>query len=302
MQLSNESIPVLVLITSKQCGHCTTFRGTDGVPKTSNSNFNVPFVHSLIRRNRTNFFVELHVSSNSKNSELSEVNLYANISTSNLSNLINSREILTDDNISLGEGNEFARISIRKNGINVMISNRDNLVDSPTLTRYYMDKFIWNNIPENIKELRRVVSEGLDITDELISKLEDRFVKAQVYDKTQHMKFREDARSLDYILLNYGENIFNISEVVSSFVPLQIRDYEISYPCWLLVSGKWWNKGLRNRNLSIFARKAGGTTFEENGRFKVRQITVRPIDKFLKDYDDGKIGLDGPEVLRNYFS
>lgn len=304
MEVFNESLPIVVLITSRGCPHCTSFRGADGIPKQNNEKFNVSFVRNLLMRagrNRINFFVEIFVESNSSRSQILEVNFYSLINETNLNTLINSRAVLTDENINLGSGNNVLRLSFKKIGIKAMINSHEVFIDSPTLTQYYMNKYIWNNLPPNIKELRRIFSERLPLSQELVSRLEDNFVKAQVYNSTQHEKFYDDSRALDNMLLTYGDNTFSFSSIISRFVPLQIRDYEISYPSWIMISAKWWNRGLSDSSLSIFARKAGGNTYEENGRFKVRQIAVRSISKFLTDYDEGKIKLDGPETLRNYF-
>ena len=303
MMMFNEDKPIVVLTTSAACPHCEKYRGPTGIPGLNGSDFTINYLKSLLRNSRNsrlNFIVEIHVADNSNRSDILELNFYTMISPQRLSEKINSRIVLTEDNIGFGNGSSLCRISFKRNGfVKVLIEYSDGFVDSPSLTNFLMEYYVWNRIDDKIKQLRNDIRNHGEFNRELALEIEDASLKRQVFDPTQYRKYCDDPNAFDNFLLNYVLNIGN--EFMSNLIPLQIRDYEVSYPSWYLISTSWWIRGLQDKDLSIFLKKASGTTELVNGRYSVSSFAREKIHNVLEMYEARQLSLDNISTRKDYW-
>lgn len=285
--------PIIILFTSKDCPHCNKFRGTDGVPRESNDKFTPTFIKTALRNRKSSCLMELNVETLSNQSRIMEINYYYLISSAReIKNLKKQHGKLTKELLESVEGDSLERVSIKREGVDITVTIDG--IKSDDLTEMYNQEYIWDNIPENILEVRKSIREGRNNQNFLIENTENSFVRAQIFDPTQYRKYCDNPDLFDNFLLNY---VFDFDLLVRSLIPEKIRDYERAYPTWCIISSQEWKRGLENRNLSMYAKLLNcKTEIDEHGNYYPKKYTTGEIlDHILENIKNKKILLEYTE-------
>jgi hypothetical protein len=292
--------PMIVLITSKRCGHCTAFRGDSGRPEPGRD-WNYDYIRSLLNaypsktnptmRRRVSSIVELHVETMDNTADnILEFNIYTAIpSVIELKRFIREHGI-TDYRFFQDVdviGNHVERIGIRRGPMNTIDLSVD--VDgshSPSLTDVYMDAYVWSIVPEAIRQIREMVKSKTPVPDSVFSGIQDNQLQELL--RKSYGRYKSDLKVLDQFLLT---KYFTFSWLVSKLVVNQVRQtYEKYYPCWLLMSKSEWREGLDDPSKSVYARPTGHITMWDEAR-KVYVPTqyvgmdAETIDDVLNEYE-----------------
>lgn len=281
-----EPLPHAGLITSAQCGHCTKLRGVDGIPKNSNDHFTPPFIRNILKvgnDKRTVNFIELHVERLSNESQIAEINIYDSIASSQEIQNLRKRNNLEIQNLQLGTGHSVVRISIKR-GMEIVahIEDGGTYIESPTLSDFFTNHYIWNTCPQEISRLRNSVRTGSEYSHDLDPK---------IISQIDYQHFCDDPRALDRYLI---ERVFDFNILYRELVPRQIRNYEDMYPSWFLVSQNQWNKALQNKDYNMFAKIAGKLTEfnESTGEYTLRDSGKKNLLTELELYKQGNVKLE----------
>lgn len=274
-----QNLPHAGLITSAQCGHCTKLRGEDGIPRNSNEHFTPSFIRSVLKTHyskRTVNFIELHVERLSSESDISEVNIYDLILS--IHELRRLREI-NIENLQLGVGSSIVRISIKRGkGVTVHVEDGGSFIESPTLTEFFTDYYIWNTCPPEISNLRDKVRNKEPYSHDMN------------FSPIEYQHYCDDPRVFDKYLI---ERVFLFDVLYSKLVPIQIRNYEEVYPSWFLISENQWSRAMEDKHYKMFAKIAGKITdIDESGEYKLRDSGRKNLLNELELYEKGDVRLE----------
>jgi len=301
--------PILLFITSSTCDHCRDFRGIDGRPSddkewssslirkyltgTTESSYNKKLLCSKI--------IEIHDSGPGDNiSKISEFNIYVMIPSDIRIDGDFINEILSDDNDIIGDS--ILRICIRRREddmiiIEIEIDGDDTDRRCEYIKKLVEDFFIWSRVPIEIDNLRsffrgdkRFNYEDLckkDLNNESFYKLVSK--KKNIYSSDPE-EFDKDLRYR-----------YKFSWFISKNFPVKIRQLQIFYPTWMLISPLEWKKGLET-NEPIYARVKNCTTTLKERVFSSKQNKSETIDDMIKQYYGGRLKLSYSESLLDNFN
>ena len=232
--------PDIVFITSKLCGHCRTFRGTNGIPSPK-LNWNYNYIKKLL--NDASKIIEIHTSSLSNNdNNIIGINIYQK----------NSFNIIE-------------RLSIKRGGFDIVTFEfnyepyetfKYDLKSIEIMKKEYENMYFWNLIPKDIYNTYKKQIKNMD---------------------NNKLKFYEQEIKQKY----------NYSYILDFIISPTIRNYEIFYPCWMLIK----HNAINDDN--VYARVINNITNKKNGKIELTFFSgSETIETLLQQYKDNKLKLD----------
>lgn len=297
-----EELPLIVFITSAQCGHCVAFRGNDGKPNSSRM-WNYDYIRSLLNiypskrhpemRRRASAIVEIHVSTFGNDVDnISEINIYtsipsiAEITALTKSGRIGSLKFFDTNDIV---GNSIERINIKR-GVFDSVEVRVEVdgVYSRHMTESAVNDYVWGQSPEEIQLIRECIKEGIKVPKEIFAEIPDENLRKFV--SSYYSQYKNDIKLFDQQLLTHH---FNFHWVTSKIFVKDIRRYETHYPCWMIVSPSEWRKSLNDRRRPIYARVRNHMTQKTaNGYTTIPFSDSETVEILLDKHENGSIKLE----------
>ena len=283
--------PIIVLFTSRDCGHCVEVRG-DGIPS-EKQKFSPSFIKDLLlgeSGKNGKFLIEINVEERSNVSPILELNIYKCVPHTRIINQM----IKEDPKVTLNEienseigGDSLLRASFKRIGHSVSVDVDGYRHDA--LTFLYREHFIWKCVPDYINELRECFHHKRDPSD-IISKIDNNYIRGQILNKTQFKNYCDNPQSFDDYIFR---TIFNFDWLISNIIPVNIRLYEPYYPSWCLVSEDEWLNSIKNA-CPIYARPTNHFVEKTStGSYKlVRYTSGQTISNLLDSYHKGELSLE----------
>lgn len=278
-----DNSPIIVFFTSLSCSHCRDFKGDSFFPSEKRQ-FSPSYIKTLLQmgeNKKVKYLVEIVASEISNQSPIMEINFYLMTPPINILNrLIKNNPLITIDEIERSEfRTSLTKISLTR-GNKIVFVSIDGLPNE-SLSFLYTEKYIWNNLPDYILDLKNRLIKKEDVSD-ILNSIEDRYLRNQILNKTQLKNYQDNPVSFeDHIF----RRIFTFEYFLSKIIPLSIRVYEPHYPSWCLISKKEWNHG-KNKQVPVYARATNFYTEKSSdGRYGiVRYTSSQTIMKLLEDY------------------
>jgi hypothetical protein len=303
---TENELPIIVLITNKNCKHCIEFRGTDGMPSPEKA-WNNNYIRSLLmdsesgsdrngrpKKLRACVVVEINVATTGRNIDnIGELNLYSIIPSIDeieqyFRNYGGSHKFFDSSKIS---GTAVERINIKREAFNrINIQVHVNSIFSPHLTEFYTNEYIWKLVPPQVEILRQYVISRLPIPDELLDEIGNPDLKNFI--RTNEQNIYADVNFFDNEITS---RFYGFPWLLSKILPVRIRDYEDKYPRWLLVSPSEWRNSLTYQS-AIYAIATNDKTYLNGDKYVTETYTRgERIETLLERYKNVPIRYEPPK-------
>lgn len=300
--MKENNLPIIVFYTAVQCGHCKTFRGTDGRPNKSREwnydrirNYLISIDENNELKQRSSCILEIHIDQGRPNyNNISELNIYTSIPSENdISNVVREKKI---DSLTFFEKTDFISNSIErvniKRGMFDKIEIRTEITDTSTnysrhMNIFNFNEYVWGKAPIQVSVIRTCIFKKMDVPDGLLESIDDRRLAKLLSDN--YVVNQNDLKKFDKVLL---EEYFTFSWLMSKLIVPGIKRYELFYPCWMIVSPYEWGKSIEDEKHQLYARVRNHVTRKRNGRYVPSSFSQsETIDHMLDSYHSGDLSL-----------
>lgn len=296
--------PIIVFFTSKQCGHCLSFRGQDGKPKQGHP-WNYDSIRNYLNKYtkdgiipRSTLIIEIHKDKSlpSSLSDVSEINIYMSIpSESEIIELSKQKTIESPRYFEENDvcGTSVQRINIKRGfhnriEIKTEINESGRTKNSHLMKDYNFHEFVWKNAPIEVEVHRICVKRNKDLPNGILDDIKDPNLRNHLIEG--YATFGKNSAKFDRYLL---DNYFDYDWLVSRIIPHSLKMYEIHYPCWMLISPIEWGESVSNPERQIYARVKNHVTRKIRGRFIPQCFSQsETIEYLLDEYMNGDLKLE----------
>jgi disulfide oxidoreductase YuzD len=300
-------LPMIIFTSCSLCHSCIKFRGENGKPSFSRDTkeWCYPLIKSYLSNNiKTKLkclrIINIHDSNfGAEIKNISEFNLYHLIP----SNLVIDNDffikIMSDDNPYFGDSVLTVSLTRSDNSlinINVEIDGNSEDRRCESIKVLVEDFFIWRIIHLDFLILRDhfiSAQNGLK-TDNFEKIISDELRNDPFYGvliKNYHTFCKSPKEYEKLIMLR-----FNYDWFLDTFFPKRLRELEIMYPSWILISPASWKEGLDTDN-PIYAKIACCNTTLNGNRFVSLKQSNETMADLLIQYGSGRLPLNYEKKL-----